>query len=400
MRPAPLFRWVAEPMSLLKRRRGSSMRHSSALSIRRVVGYVPACSCTAVDWAFMNSLSNIEDRAHRLLKSLVESYIDDGQPVASRRLASLPGINVSSATVRNIMADLESRGLVMSPHTSAGKVPTQAGLRLFVDSLLSVEPLTAEAVAMFRNQLNPDRSPQELIESASRLLAHVTQLAGLVTLPRRELPSLRHVEFLPLPGQRVLVILVVNEKDVQNRVIHTERDYTESELVQAANYINREFAGQSLALVRAALLDSLQSDKDHLDRMMQAALDLAGKAFAADEPPDNDFVMTGETNLIAFSAESDMAAIRQLFETFQRKRDVLHLLDRCLTSPGVQLFIGAESGQQVFGEISVVTAAYHIDGRVAGVLGVIGPTRMAYQRVIPLVDMTAHLLGSALNPAY
>ncbi len=348
----------------------------------------------------MNPLSNIEDRAHRLLKSLVESYIDDGQPVASRRLASLPGINVSSATVRNIMADLESRGLVMSPHTSAGKVPTQAGLRLFVDSLLSVEPLTAESVAMFRNQLNPDRSPQELIESASRLLAHVTQMAGLVTLPRREVPSLRHVEFLPLPGQRVLVILVVNEKDVQNRVIHTERDYTESELVQAANYINREFAGQSLALVRSALLESLQLDKDHIDRMMQAALDLAGKAFGAEDVPDNDFVMTGETNLIAFSAESDMAAIRQLFETFQRKRDVLHLLDRCLTSPGVQLFIGAESGQQVFGEISVVTAAYHIEGRVAGVLGVIGPTRMAYQRVIPLVDMTAHLLGSALNPAY
>ena len=211
----------------------------------------------------MNPLSNIEDRAHRLLKSLVESYIDDGQPVASRRLASLPGINVSSATVRNIMADLESRGLVMSPHTSAGKVPTQAGLRLFVDSLLSVEPLTAEAVAMFRNQLNPDRSPQELIEAASRLLAHVTQMAGLVTLPRREVPSLRHVEFLPLPGQRVLVILVVNEKDVQNRVIHTERDYAESELLQAANYINREFAGQPLALVRSALLESLQQSRSN-----------------------------------------------------------------------------------------------------------------------------------------
>ncbi len=341
-----------------------------------------------------------DERARRLLKSLIEAYIDDGQPVASRRLATLPGINVSSATVRNIMADLEARGLVVSPHTSAGKVPTQAGLRFFVDSLLSVEPLDATAVALARQQLNPDRSPKELVESASRLLAHVTRMAGLVTLPRREVASLRHVEFLPLPGQRVLVILVVNEKDVQNRVIHTEREYTESELVQAANFINRGFAGQSLSRVRSGLLDSMQSDKDHIDHLMQAALDLAGKAFEDDEPADNDFVMTGETNLIAHSAEGDMQAIRQLFETFQRKQDVLHLLDRCLTSPGVQLFIGAESGQQVFGEVSLVTASYQVDGRVAGVLGVIGPTRMAYQRVIPMVDLTAHLLGAALEPGH
>ena len=342
-----------------------------------------------------------DERARRLLKTLIETYIDEGTPVASKRLANLPGINVSSATVRNIMADLEAKGLVMSPHTSAGKMPTQAGLRFFVDSLLSIEPLNETALTHFRNELNPDRSAKDLVETASRLLSHVTRMAGLVTVPRRDVTALRHVEFLALPGQRVLVIMVVNDREVQNRVIHMEREYTESELVQAANYINREFAGQALSAVRRALLDSLRNDKDRLDGLMQASLDVAGKAFAVEHDViEPDFVMTGETNLIHLSADADMDTIRQLFETFARKRDVLHLLDRCLASTGVQLFIGAESGQQVFGDVSLVTASYQVEGRIAGVLGVLGPTRMAYQRVIPIVDVTAQLLGAALETGY
>lgn len=346
-------------------------------------------------------IGGFDERARRLLKTLIETYIDEGSPIASRRLANLPGINVSSATVRNIMADLEAKGLVMSPHTSAGKMPTQAGLRFFVDSLLSIEPVDERALSHFRTELNPDLSAKDLIESASRLLSHVTHMAGLVTVPRREVTALRHVEFLALPGQRVLVVMVVNDREVQNRVIHMERDYSETELVQAANYINREFAGQALSAVRFAMLDSLRDDKNRLDGLMQASLDVAGKAFTeAGEAFEPDFVLTGETNLFGLSNEADFDVIRQLFETFARKRDVLHLLDRCLASGGVQLFIGAESGQQVFGDVSLVTASYQVEGRVAGVLGVLGPTRMAYQRVIPIVDVTAQLLGAALEAGH
>ena len=343
-------------------------------------------------------IGGFDERARRLLKTLIETYIEEGSPVASKRLANLPGINVSSATVRNIMADLEAKGLVMSPHTSAGKMPTQAGLRFFVDSLLSFEPLDERQLNHFRTELNPDRSAKDLVETASRLLSHITHMAGLVTVPRREVASLRHVEFLGLPGHRVLVIMVVNDREVQNRVIHMERDYSETELVQAANFINREFAGQSLSVVRLALLDSMRNDKERLNGLMQASLDVAGRAFAdegAEVEPD--FVLSGETNLIHLSHEADFEVIRQLFETFAKKRDVLHLLDRCLASSGVQLFIGAESGQQVFGDVSLVTASYQVEGRVAGVLGVLGPTRMAYQRIIPIVDVTAQLLGAALE---
>lgn len=341
-------------------------------------------------------LDAFDVRARQLLKVLVETYIREGVPVPSRRLATTAGVSVSPATVRNIMAELEAQGLVRSPHTSAGKVPTQRGFRLFVDSLLTVQPLDERAVSLLRHELNPDLPAKSLIESASRLLSHVTHMAGLVTLPRLELPSLRHVEFLPLAGNRVLVILVSNEKDVQNRVVRTDREFSESELVQASNYINREFVGRSLGEVRAALLAAMSSERDRISSMMQAVLAMA-EAFAP-ETDSADFVLAGETNLIDLASDSSMDTVRALFESFARKRDLLHLLDRVLSSPGVQLFIGAESGNEVFGDVSLVTSAYAIDGRVAGVLGVIGPTRMAYQQIIPLVDMTARLLGAALEP--
>jgi heat-inducible transcriptional repressor len=338
----------------------------------------------------------IGDRAARLLKMLVEHYLAQGTPVASKTLATQPGIDVSPATVRNIMAELEARGLVASPHTSAGKIPTNLGLRFFVDSLLSVQPLGRSSVQMLRDGLNPDLAPSRLVELASGLLAEISSMAGVVTLPRKEQVALRQVEFLPLTANRVLVILVINEREVQNRVIHTDRRFTESELVQAANYINREFAGESLQTIRSKLFESMHRDKASVDALMQLAIDMAAKAFdVGDEEESDGYVVAGETNLL--STPNDTEAMRKLFDAFSRKRDILHLLDRCLDSEGIQLFIGDESGYEVLGDYSVVTAPYRVNGQVAGVLGVIGPTRMAYQRVIPIVDVTARVLGAALD---
>jgi len=339
----------------------------------------------------------VSQRAQQLFKLLVERYLCDGAPVASKILAQQPGIDVSAATVRNIMADLEARGLVESPHTSAGKVPTTIGLRFFVDSLLSVQPIDHENLERLHQELNPDLTHNRLIEQASQLLSGITQMAGLVTLPRAERVSLRHVEFLALSGRRVLVILVLNERDVQNRVIRVDRDYAESELVRAANRLNAEFAGRPLETVREALIDSMRRDKERMDALMQMTLDLASKAFVVDEPVRDatDYVMSGESNLLA--GEHDVEVLRRLFDAFAEKRDLLDLLDRCIDAAGVHLFIGRESGYRLLDDYSLITAPYRVKGRVAGVLGVIGPTRMAYQRVIPVVDVTARVLSAAMR---
>jgi len=338
----------------------------------------------------------VDERAQLLFKLLVERYIADGAPVASKMLASSPEIEVSSATVRNIMAELEDRGLVRSPHTSAGKVPTNMGLRFFVDSLLSVRPLDEARVHQVEHELNPDLSPQELVESASNLLSHLTRMTCIVTLPRRDQVALRQVEFLPLSGDRVLVILVLNDREVQNRVIHVDRVYDDTELTQAANFINREFGGLSLLSIRHALLESMQNDKDSMNELMQTALNVASRAFAeTDEQSGQQLVVAGETNLLDMSG--DTATARTLLDAFSRKGSILHLLDRCLESQGIQLFIGDESGYKLLDDVSLVTSPYEVNGELAGVLGVVGPTRMAYQEVIPVVDVTARVLGAALN---
>jgi len=340
---------------------------------------------------------SLDERAQRVFKLLVEQYIAEGTPVPSRALAAAPGVEVSPATVRNILADLESQGLVRSPHTSAGKIPTNRGLRFFVDSLLSVQPLDEEQVMRLRGEIDPDLSPTELVQSASKALSHLTHMTCLITLPRRDQVALRHVEFLPLSGNRVLVILVLNDREVQNRVIHTERGYSEAELTQAANFINREFGGLSLLKVREALLDSMQADKDRMDGLMQTALDVASRAFEDEPgPPGNELVVAGETNLLDFG---DIEQVRKLFDAFSRKSGILHLLDRCLDSQGIQLFIGEESGYRLLDDWSLVTASYEVEGRLAGVLGVVGPTRMAYQDVIPVVDVTARVLSAAMSRA-
>lgn len=339
----------------------------------------------------------LSQRARTVLKMLVERHIRDGQPVASRTLVEETGLSVSAATVRNIMSDLEERGLLHSPHTSAGRVPTAQGYRLFVDRLLQVQPLDESSVVSLRRQLNPDRSPSELVQSASSLLSAITAQAGLVTVPRSEARQLRQVEFLPLSGDRVLVILVINEREVQNRIIHTRRTFTESELRDAAALVNQRFAGQALDHVQQQLLWEMAETRSRIDDYLQATLDLASKALEAPEESGEDYVVAGESRLLDHASPEELDRLRELFEAFERKQDLLHLLERSSRAQGVQVFIGEEAGYEVFGDYSVITAPYTDGARTLGVLGVIGPTRMAYERVIPVVDITARMLSAALS---
>ena len=339
---------------------------------------------------------HLTDRAQHLLKVLVERYIREGQPVGSRVLSRDSGLDLSPASIRNVMADLEEMGLVLSPHTSAGRVPTVQGYRLFVDTLLTIRPLDSGDVRRLRRQLDPERKRESLMETASNLLSDITHLVGMVTLPRQEHMTLRQVEFLPLSDQQVLVILVVNEREVQNRIIQTARRYTASELQQAANYVNALCAGRDLMAIREELLRELRDTREHMNRMMLATIEMADKGLVAARESD-DVVVAGQTHLMEYNELANMDRLRQLFEVFSEKRDILHLLDESLKAKGSQIFIGEESGYEVLDGCSVVTAPYEVDGQLLGVLGVVGPTRMAYERVIPLVDVTAKLLGAALN---
>ncbi len=338
-------------------------------------------------------LDNMNERTQCLFKALVEQYIRDGQPVASKTLSGNRDINLSPATVRNIMADLEELGLIVSPHTSAGRIPTAQGYRLFVDNLVTVKPLRGPTVQKLRKEMEIDESQEGLINKASALLSGMSRMAGVVTLPRRERVILRHIEFLPLTANRILVILVVNEQEVQNRVIHTDRTFTQSELQQTANYLNQEFMGQDLEHIRQAVLDSMKQERDDMQAIMKMAIQITDSVVE----DNNDYVIAGQTNLMDYAEMANMDKLRQLFEAFNAKRDVLHVLDQSIQAEGMQVFIGEESGYRAFEDCSVITAPYKVSDEVVGVLGVIGPTRMAYDRVIPLVDVTAKLLGSLLS---
>lgn len=337
----------------------------------------------------------VNSRAQQLLKALVESYIKNGLPVGSKTLVDQADLSVSSATVRKIMAQLEEKGLVMSPHTSAGRVPTPLGYRFFVDSLVKVKPLDSIDLEHMSRELNPDMSTQQLVESTSGLLSDVTQMAGVVTLPKRERATLRYVEFLHLSAKRVLTILVLDEHEVHNRIIYTSREYSESQLKEAANFINQSFAGQELHNIRAELISSMQSDKENMNSLMQTTLEVASQALNQDS--ESDYVVAGHEKLFEFAQTQALERLRSLFQAFSLKGDILHLLERCMDGGGVQLFIGEESGFKALDECSVVTAPYHVEGEKAGVLGVIGPTRMAYEKVIPIVDATAKILSEALD---
>jgi len=360
----------------------------------------------------------LNERSLQLLKSLVERYISDGQPVGSRALSKDSDLNLSPATIRNVMADLEDLGLVHSPHTSAGRVPTVSGYRLFVDTLLTVKPLESKDLTRLHQGLSLSEDTNDVIGVASRLLSELTQMAGVVTLPKREQVCLRHIEFLSLSHTRVLVIFVTNEQEVHNKIIHTSKVFSPAELQQAANYLNSIYSGRSLNAVRKAVLKELQEDRERMTNLsgtdlhlpegcragkpdmnegMLDAVKMAQLAFDQDNKKD-DYVLSGETNLMGFSELSDMERLKNLFEAFSQKQGVIHLLDQCMKADGVQIFIGEESGYRAFDHCSLVTSSYSVSDEVVGVLGVIGPTRMAYEKIIPFVDVTAKLLGAALNP--
>jgi heat-inducible transcriptional repressor len=340
---------------------------------------------------------DLNERSLYLLKTLVERYIIDGQPVGSRILSKDPQLNLSAASIRNVMADLEDMGLIHSPHTSAGRIPTVSGYRLFVDSLLTVKPLASIELDQLQSSLSVEAEKiSDVVGKASKILSDVTHMAGVVTLPRRESVVLRHIEFLPMSNTRVLVIFVTDGEEVHNKIIHTSKQFSAAELQQAANYLNSIYAGRSLSKIRDLVLSELENDRHLVNQGMIDAVNMAQLTFA--QQPKDDYVLSGETNLMGFSELADMDCLKQLFEAFNQKRSVIHLLDQCLLAEGVQIFIGEESGYRAFDQCSVVTSAYSVNDEVVGVLAVIGPTRMNYQKVIPFVDVTAKLLGAALNP--
>ena len=341
--------------------------------------------------------NSLNERAQHLLKVLVESYILDGQPMGSRNLAKKSELEVSPATVRNVMADLEDLGFVESPHTSAGRIPTTKGYRLFVDTMLTVQPLNSDVVKRVSKDLQSNLSMNSLVESASGLLSGLTSMAGVVTLPKHDRVELRQIEFLPLSDQRVLAILIVNQKEVQNRIIHTDREYTPSELQQAANYLNELCAGQDLVMARQKILQELDHVRENMNELMRSAVEMGEKIFSGTDSDKPDYVVVGQTNLMEYEELSDIYKLRGLFDAFNQKREFLNLLDRCICADGIQIFIGQESGHKALDDCSVVTSPYTVDNEIMGVLAVVGPTRMSYERVIPIVDLTAKLLGEALN---
>ena len=339
-------------------------------------------------------MNDLDNRSQVLLKTLIERYIADGQPIGSRALSRASGLALSPATIRNVMSDLEEAGFIASPHTSAGRVPTARGYRFFVDSLLTVQPLARTRVLQLEDQLQRDQ-PQRVINSASHLLSDLTRFAGIVVSPRKQNARIRQIEFISLAPQRILLIIVTATGDVQNRVIMTRRAYAPSELVEAANFLNEHYAGRDFVQIRALLQAELRQLRSDVSELMTAAMAAGSEAFS--EHPD-DCILSGENNLLdSEDLSSNIAQLRELFRLFEQKTSLMQLLELSHEAEGVQIFIGSESGIEPLDGCSVVSAPYEVDGQIVGSVGVIGPTRMAYERVIPIVDITARLLSSALS---
>jgi heat-inducible transcriptional repressor len=330
----------------------------------------------------------LDDRSKLLLKALVERYIADGQPVGSRTLSKAPGLDLSPATIRNVMSDLEELGLIVSPHTSAGRIPTVRGYRLFVDTMLTVQPSQYA-----KHSLAPDQ-PQKVISNAANLLSSLSQFVGVVIAPRRT-SVFRHMEFLRLSERRLLVIIVSPDGDVQNRVIYTEVDYSQTQLGEAANFLNSHYVGLDIEQVRERLQDEVESLRSEIATLMQAAVTVNTEAVAEAQ---DEVIIAGERNLLAVSDFSnDMGNLRRAFDLFEQKAQLIRLLDIAGQAEGVRIFIGGESQVVPFEDLSIVSSPYEVNGKVVGTLGVIGPTRMAYDRMIQIVDITSKLVSNALS---
>jgi heat-inducible transcriptional repressor len=331
----------------------------------------------------------LDDRSKMLMKALVERYIADGQPVGSRTLSKATGLDLSPATVRNVMSDLEDLGLIVSPHTSAGRMPTARGYRLFVDTMLTVQPNQFPST----HSLAPDQ-PQKVLSNAANLLSNMSQFVGVVIAPQRT-SVFRHIEFLRLSEKRLLVIIVSPEGDVQNRVIYTEVDYTQAQLVEAANFLNSQYVGMDIEQVRGRIQNEVESLRGEIATLMQAAVNINSDAMSN---PQDEVVIAGERNLLSVSDfSSDMGHLRRAFELFEQKTQLMRLLNITGQAEGVRIFIGGESQVVPFEDLSIVSSPYEVDGKVVGTLGVIGPTRMAYDRMIQIVDITSKLVSNALS---
>ncbi len=332
----------------------------------------------------------LDDRAKTLLKALVERYIAEGQPVGSRTLSRASTLKLSPATIRNVMADLEDLGLIASPHTSAGRIPTAKGYRLFVDTMITAQPLGSVHAQQLRAE-----QPQRVIANAAQMLSHLSSFVGVITAPRKA-SVFHHIEFLRLSERRILVILVAPDGDVQNRVVFTAQDYSQSQLVEASNYLTAQYAGLSIEAVRQKLKTEVDTLRHEIATLMQAAVDTGTDTMT--QPNEEQLVVSGERNLLAIQDfSSDMSSLRKLFNLFEQKTQLLRLLDVSSRAEGVRIYIGGESQVVPFEELSVVSAPYEVNGQVVGTLGVIGPTRMAYERMIQIVDITSKLVSNALS---
>ena len=340
---------------------------------------------------------DVSERSQLVLQALVKRYIQEGAPVGSSTVRQEAGLPVSAATVRNIMSDLEHRGYLHAPHTSAGRVPTAAGYRLYIDSLLQVDMPDAATFQALQNELSPDRSSRDLVQVTSNLLADITAQAGLVTVPRPDSAQFRQVEFLPLSCNRVLVILVLNQHEVQNKIIHTHQEFDADQLRSAAAMINERFSGRSFQDIEGIIAQELREAKSRIDRYMEETLAFANKALNVGQSSTEDYLMAGESRLLESASPEELEHLKSLFQALESKKDMLHLLERSSAAEGVKIFIGEEAGFNALGNFSLVTAPYGDGKKTLGVLGVIGPKRMEYSRVIPIVDLTARMLSQALS---
>ena len=337
------------------------------------------------------------NRAQYLLKLLIQKYISEGMPIGSRTLSKDSNLDLSPATIRHVMSDLETMGLISSPHTSAGRIPTSLGYRMFVDSLVRYkEPEEFDIEGIQSELIKKSDNTNQLVSKVSRILSRITSLAGVVSVPKKRQVTLRQIEFLPLSDNRILAILILNNSEVQNRIINTKDSYSVEDLQRAANYINDNYASTELNKIREFLIHDLEKTRETMNRAMIDIISVAQSAMEGTNEK-KDFVLAGEHNLMDFAELSDVETLKQLFDAFSKKQMMIDLLDRSINASGVQIFIGSESGYEIFDDCSIVTSPYKVDHHQIGVLGVIGPTRMEYDRVVPIVDLTAKLLSSALN---
>jgi len=339
----------------------------------------------------------LNDRSQLLFKNLMGLYLNDGKPVGSTTLAKLPDIGLSSATVRNVMADLEKMGLIHAPHTSAGRVPTDNGYRLFLDSMLTYEPLSKQKQATIRSGLSTDLNQDALLESASKVLSGITGMTSLVLMPNKQQEILKHIDFIQLGANRVLVVLVFNDQDVQNRIIELEKTISSDELQQTANYLNEHCLGKNLAEAKSFLMnrmDTIRSTTNDFMSSIVQATDFVLESQLAQKMP---FLVSGKTNLLNYQELASSEKLKALFNSFEQHNEMVTLLDKSMQAQGVQVFVGHECGNEIYQDCSIITTPYEVEGEILGVLGVVGPSRMNYQKVVPRVDMTAKILGSLLK---